>query len=101
MFPFRDGSRCRSMERGAATVGWCPPGAARRGTPILANDPHLGFSLPCVWYQAHLRAPGFDVAGVTLPGLPLVVIGRNRNIAWGLTNVMQDAADFFVEKLNQ
>ena len=77
------------------------PRRSTTGHAILANDPHLGFSLPCVWYQAHLRAPGFDVAGVTLPGLPLVVIGRNRNIAWGLTNVMQDAADFFVEKLNQ
>lgn len=70
------------------------------GRAILANDPHLGLPLPPIWYQARLRAPGFDVAGVTLPGLPFVVIGRNRNIAWGLTNVMQDAADFFVERLD-
>ncbi len=70
------------------------------GHAILANDPHLGFPLPPIWYQARLRAPGFDVAGVTLPGLPFVVIGRNRHIAWGLTNVMQDAADFFVERLD-
>lgn len=70
------------------------------GHAILANDPHLGFPMPPIWYQAHLRAPGFDVAGVTLPGLPFVVVGRNRNIAWGLTNVMQDAADFFVERMD-
>ena len=76
------------------------PQRSTTGHAILANDPHLGFTLPAIWYQAHLHAPGFDVAGVTLPGLPFVVIGRNRSIAWGLTNVMQDAADFFVEKLN-
>ena len=70
------------------------------GHAILANDPHLGFPMPPIWYQARLRAPGLDVAGVTLPGLPFVVVGRNRNIAWGLTNVMQDAADFFVERLD-
>ena len=77
------------------------PRRSATGHAILANDPHLRFSLPSVWYQTHLRAPGFDVAGVTLPGLPFVVVGRNRNIAWGLTNVMQDAADFFVEKLDE
>ena len=77
------------------------PRRSATGQAVLANDPHLGFSLPAVWYQARLRAPGFDVVGVTLPGLPFVVIGRNRNIAWGLTNVMQDAADFFVEKLDE
>ena len=77
------------------------PRRSATGHAILANDPHLGFTLPPIWYQAHLHAPGFDVAGVTLPGLPLVVIGRNRTIAWGLTNVMHDAADFFVERLDQ
>ncbi len=85
---------------GASNSWVVSPRRSTTGHAILANDPHLGFTLPPVWYQAHLHAPGFDVAGVTLPGLPLVVIGRNRDIAWGLTNVMQDAADFFVEKLD-
>lgn len=99
-FPFP--SRFLPMLNGSgASNSWVvSPRRSTTGHAILANDPHLGFTLPPIWYQAHLHAPGFDVAGVTLPGLPLVVIGRNRDIAWGLTNVMQDAADFFVEKLD-
>jgi len=76
------------------------PGKSASGKPILANDPHLSHGLPAIWYQAHLKTPTQDVIGVTVPGLPLIVIGHNRQIAWGFTNVMQDAADFFVEKLN-
>jgi penicillin amidase len=76
-------------------------GAAKTttGRPILANDPHLGHGLPPVWYEAHLASPTLDVAGVTIPGLPLVAIGRNRDIAWGMTNVMLDGGDFFLEKV--
>jgi len=70
------------------------------GKPILANDPHLGYSQPSRWYEMHLRAPDINVAGVTIPGLPLVVIGHNDSIAWGLTNVMADDADFFVERVD-
>ncbi len=76
------------------------PGKSASGKPMLANDPHLSHGLPAIWYQAHLKTPTQDVIGVTVPGLPLIVIGHNRHIAWGFTNVMQDAADFFVEKLN-
>ena len=76
------------------------PSKSASGKPILANDPHLGHGLPAIWYQAHLKTRTQDVIGVTVPGLPLIVIGHNRQIAWGFTNVMQDAADFFVEKLS-
>ena len=76
------------------------PGKSASGKPILANDPHLGHGLPAIWYQAHLKTRTQEVIGVTVPGLPLIVIGHNRQIAWGFTNVMQDAADFFVEKLS-
>jgi penicillin amidase len=68
------------------------------GKPILANDPHLGFSLPSIWYTAHLVAPGLNVAGVTFAGFPYTIIGHNDRIAWGLTNMQADAVDYFIEK---
>lgn len=70
------------------------------GAPILCNDPHLGFSQPPVWFEAHLVSPGFNVAGVTFPGMPGVVIGHNQNIAWGFTNMMTDDVDFYIEKVS-
>ena len=76
------------------------PEKSASGAPILANDPHLALRLPSIWFQAHLKTPTLDVAGMILPGSPFVTIGRNREIAWGLTNLMADAGDFFVEKLH-
>jgi penicillin amidase len=70
------------------------------GKPLLANDPHLGFSLPSIWYAAHLVAPGLNVMGVTFAGFPYVVIGHNDRIAWGLTNMQSDAVDYFIEKMD-
>jgi len=70
------------------------------GKPILANDPHLAFGVPSKWYEMHLTCPGFNVAGVSLPGAPAIVIGHNDRIAWGLTNVMADDADFYVERVD-
>jgi penicillin amidase len=70
------------------------------GKPLLANDPHLAMPCPSRWYLIHLSAPGWNVAGVSLPGLPLVVIGHNDRIAWGLTNAMIDDADFYVEQID-
>jgi penicillin G amidase len=71
------------------------------GKPFLANDPHLGLSAPSRWYELSISAgEGFNVAGVSFPGIPLVVIGRNRAIAWGSTNVMADDADFYLEDID-
>lgn len=72
----------------------------KTGKPLLANDPHLALVNPGVWYEIHLHAPGIDCYGVSLPGIPGIVIGRNNAVAWGLTNVMADGCDFFVEKMN-
>lgn len=72
----------------------------RSGKPMLANDPHLGFSLPSVWYEMHLKAGAFEVMGQTLPGVPSVVLGQNRNLAWGFTNGMVDDLDFYHERVN-
>ena len=71
------------------------------GKPMLANDPHLTLQCPSLWYEIHLSAPGIDCYGVSLPGIPGIVIGRNQIIAWGLTNVMADGCDFFIEKMNE
>ena len=71
------------------------------GKPMLANDMHLGFNAPGVWYQMHQVIPGkLNVTGVVLPGQPFVVSGHNDSIAWGLTNVMNDDIDFYHETLN-
>jgi penicillin G amidase len=70
------------------------------GKPMLANDPHLLISQPSRWYIMHLSAPGFNVGGVTIPGVPGVAIGHNSAIAWGMTNLMADDVDFFTERVN-
>ncbi len=65
--------------------------------PLLANDTHLVLSVPCIWYLIHLTAPGWNVEGFALPGAPLVIIGHNDRIAWGLTNSNADVQDLYAE----
>ncbi len=65
------------------------------GLPILANDPHLRLTLPSIWYQMQLSAPGVNVCGVALPGTPAIIIGFNKDIAWGVTNTGSDVMDFY------
>jgi penicillin amidase len=80
-------------------------GRTSTGKPLLANDPHLGVSIPGIWYQVglHCRSVGsacpFDVAGYSFSGLPGVVIGHNQSIAWGFTNLGPDVSDFFLEQV--
>jgi len=68
------------------------------GKPLLANDTHLGLGVPCIWYQIHLTAPGWNVEGFALPGVPLVIIGHNERIAWGFTNSNVDVQEVYAEK---
>jgi penicillin amidase len=70
------------------------------GKPLLANDMHLGHQMPNLWYEAHLKSGALDVAGVTLPGMPYVIVGHNQRIAWGFTNVGPTVADAFIENFN-
>lgn len=70
------------------------------GRPLLANDPHLEYSIPSIWFMVHLRAPSLNVAGVSLPGLPCVILGHNERIAWGMTNLGFDVQDLYIEKLD-
>jgi penicillin amidase len=70
------------------------------GRPLLANDPHLTARLPSLWYLAHIAARDYEAIGATMPGTPAVVLGRNRWIAWGATNVAADVQDLYWERLD-
>lgn len=72
-----------------------------RSKYLLANDPHLGMSVPQLWYAIRLRTSPDDwVVGASLPGLPGLVLGMNANLAWAFTNVGEDVEDFLAERLN-
>jgi penicillin amidase len=81
--------------------GWVVSGKlSASGYPLLANDPHLPTSLPSPWYLARIKGGTLDVGGATFPGLPFVVVGHNRHIAWGMTTTMADTQDVVVERLH-
>ncbi len=78
---------------------WAANGpAVSGGGALLAGDPHLPQTLPSVWYEVAMSAPGLDVAGVSVPGLPGVLIGHNNSIAWSLTDTQNQATLFYEEK---
>ncbi len=80
---------------------WVISGAhTATGKPLLSNDMHLELRLPNNWYEAHLVCGDYDVVGVTLPGLPYIIVGHNRFVAWGFTNVGPAVEDVFIEKFN-
>jgi penicillin amidase len=84
-----------------ASNNWVVDGKhSASGKPLLANDPHLEFEAPAVWYLARLRTPQHEIAGATAAGAPLVVIGHNERIAWGFTTTTADVEDLFVEKID-
>lgn len=85
---------------GGASNAWLI-GGGRTGTrkPILANDPHLGFQAPILWYLARLHTPAETVTGATAPGVPFVVLGHNHHVAWGLATTQADTEDLFVEQV--
>ena len=70
------------------------------GRPLLASDPHLALSMPSVWYEVHLSGGGLEVAGASLPGVPLVLIGWNDRVAWGVTALFADVQDLYLETVN-
>ncbi len=86
---------------GLGSNNWVVDGTmTETGRPVLANDPHLGIQMPSIWYEVHLTAGEMDVIGVSFPGVPGVVIGHNRQIAWGVTNAGPDVQDLYVERIN-
>jgi penicillin amidase len=81
-----------------ASNAWAVDGAhSETGAPLLAGDPHLGFSLPGIWYLARIQTPTEILAGATAPGVPFLVIGRSSRIAWTFTTTGADVQDLFVE----
>jgi len=80
---------------------WVVSGSrSESGKPLLANDPHLEITLPSIWYEMHISCPGLNAVGVSLPGVPFIIIGHNSSIAWGITNSAADVQDLYVEKID-
>jgi len=86
---------------GAGSNNWVAAGTrTASGKPLLANDPHLPHLLPAVWFAIHLKSPQLNVAGVSLPGMPFVILGHNEHIAWGMTNLWPDVQDLYRERFH-
>ena len=86
---------------GGASNAWAAaPSRSASGGTLLANDPHLGFTAPSIWYLARLELKTGGVIGGTIPGMPIVLVGRSARLGWGMTSAYLDDQDLFIEKLN-
>lgn len=85
---------------GASNVWAAGPSRSASGGTLLANDPHLGFTAPSIWYLARLELTGGGVIGGTIPGIPAVLVGRSDRLGWGITASYLDDQDLFIEELN-
>ena len=85
---------------GASNAWAAAPSRSAAGGTLLANDPHLAFSAPSIWYLARLELETGGVIGGTIPGTPVVLVGRSDRLGWGLTSAYADDQDVFIEKLN-
>ncbi|WP_103666104.1 penicillin acylase family protein [Gracilimonas amylolytica] len=84
------------VPEGIGSNNWAVSGGkTESGYPILANDPHLSLTLPSIWYEMQLSAPGYNTYGVSLQGSPAIIIGFNDKTAWGTTNVGSDVMDWY------
>lgn len=80
---------------------WVISGSKTKNKDVLfCNDTHIGYLLPQTWYEAHLHSPNFEIYGHFMGGVPFALVGRNRNISWGLTMLLNDDMDFYSEKIN-
>ncbi len=85
---------------GASNIWAAQPSRSASGASLFAADPHLELSAPGIWMLARLEFPDGSAIGGTLPGIPAVLIGRNRHIAWGVASAHVDDLDVYVEKIN-
>ena len=90
----------RAAFAGASNAWAAAPSRSASGGTLLANDPHLGFTAPAIWYLARLELSTGGVIGGTIPGIPVVLTGRSADLGWGLTTAYVDDLDVFIEKLN-
>lgn len=87
------------LEDGIGSNNWAVSGAkSASGYPILSNDPHLDLTLPAIWYQIQIASSTMNACGVSIPGAPGVIIGFNKDVAWGVTNVDADVLDWYTVK---
>ncbi|MGD9099810.1 MAG: penicillin acylase family protein [Anaerolineae bacterium] len=87
-------------EAGLGSNNWVVDGSrTASGAPLLANDMHLNLGMPSIWYENHLCG-GYDVVGLSMPGVPSIVAGHNGRVAWGLTAGFPDTQDLYLERLN-
>ncbi len=100
--PFIDERDVGSEATRLGSNNWAvAPERTANGHALLAGDPHLELTLPSIWYEAHLVVPGeLDVYGVTMPSVPFIVIGFNRDVAWSFTNTGADVIDYYEEELD-
>lgn len=106
LFPYRTGAEFMpgaANESGGhpGSNAWAVSGAhSATGKPLLSSDMHLEYSLPGIWHMEQLDAPGMNVSGVSLPGMPGIISGHNERIAWGETNLGFDVQDLYIEKID-
>jgi penicillin amidase len=85
---------------GAGSNNWVVAPSRSTSGALLANDIHLDIQMPSIWYENHLVGGGYDVTGASFPGAPSVIVGHNRHIAWGATNLNPDVQDLYVERFH-
>ncbi|MEP3677135.1 penicillin acylase family protein [Sulfitobacter sp.] len=90
----------RTALAGASNAWAAAPSRSASGGTLLANDPHLGFTAPSVWYLARLELQTGGVIGASIPGVPAILSGRSADLGWGLTSSYLDDQDVYVEELN-
>ncbi len=95
LFPFSQ----RGLE-GASNAWAAAPARSAAGGTLLANDPHMGFSAPGIWYLARLELQSGGIIGGTIPGMPAMLVGRSDGFGWGITASYMDDQDLFIEQLN-
>ena len=96
------GGSTSSAEDGLGSNNWVVgPANSSTNFPILASDPHIAFGAVSCWYQIHMTGKSFDVMGMAYSGVPLIFMGRNKNVAWGITNNICSQRDLYYEKLNE
>ncbi|GMA51325.1 beta-lactam antibiotic acylase [Alicyclobacillus contaminans] len=88
-----------AVHTGSNSNNWAVDGTkTASGEPLMAGDPHLSQTLPSIWYQVQASSPNYEFAGVSIPGMPCILIGHNDHISWSLTNVQNQATFFYTEK---
>ncbi len=91
----------KSADMAGASNAWAAgPSRSAAGGSLLANDPHLGLTAPSIWYLARLELPTGGIIGATIPGMPLMLVGRSDQLGWGLTSAYLDDQDVVIERVN-